>query len=249
MHAAVRNISKDIRRLQDLEKKRRKRREAETGLTWLTLRTAMCIASLARWDFSVAADWVCNAKRRGYANTLSDFDLDEVTAKLEDLFIKLGLDILLEWADGSPDNDAVPASIIRTAAQWVASRSTVKWVQTSNQNFGEAVRSDRVIEHYNALIKPWVDSEHMMEVCPLTENPGRAWVKHWRRKHLVKIGKIRAADTITLEEKRIKARAQKSDHQKVKKKGDFWKHFLHQFWQKTRPESGPKSRPILRACF
>ena len=85
MADAAAALSREIRRLSERQRKQAYRREASTGLTLWTLRTAMCIAAFCRWDFTLAAQWVESKKRRGAAAAELQDELDTLQ-RLEDFF-------------------------------------------------------------------------------------------------------------------------------------------------------------------
>ena len=207
-------ITREIRRLSEMSRKRAARRESTTGLTVWTLRTAMCIAALCRWDFSLAAEWVEHSKRRGAASIPLDDELSTLE-RLENAFMNSDADEITFWADPGAGGVAVH-SVIRTAVNWVAGRRATAWVRDLNQRVGVAVRSQAVIQEFNAAVQRLNTAgyEHQA-VLPLDSNPGKQWMRRWRKKHNGVVGRIRPVDEITLQEKRDKVSGQQKELSKV----------------------------------
>ena len=207
-------ITREIRRLSEMSRKRAARRESTTGLTVWTLRTAMCIAALCRWDFSLAAEWVEHSKRRGAASIPLDDELSTLE-RLENAFMNSDADEITFWADPGAGGVAVQ-SVIRTAVNWVAGRRATAWVRDLNQRVGVAVRSQAVIQEFNAAVQRLNTAgyEHQA-VLPLDSNPGKQWMRRWRKKHNGVVGRIRPVDEITLQEKRDKVSGQQKELSKV----------------------------------
>ena len=201
--AALQDIRRQLKRQRQNDYQYRKRRDGTTGLTAWTLQTAMCIACISNWDFGLAAAWVDAQRRRGASAVALEDDLT-TTERLENFFLNANEDEVVAWVDPAV-GEQVQASVIRTAMSWVAGRHAAGWVQDLNQRIGMAVRSADVIETFNSemhrLNQGVLDIEPVAEV---TWSRGRNWMNRWRRKHNGSIGRIRAQDVMTLEEKRSK---------------------------------------------
>lgn len=203
-------LALEIRRLRQKDYAARRRREATTGLTVWTLRTALCIACICNWDFTLAAAWVASRRRRG-AQALDlgeNFDIQE---SLEQVFIDKDIYELTHWVD--PDEGGVQQySVVKTAVAWVAGKRAAQYVQDLNNRVGQAVRSAGVIEHFNDFIRDRYQQFDIVEIPPVIHNAGKQWMRRWRLKHGGTIGRIRSVENVTVEEIRTKAFAPTSRH-------------------------------------
>ena len=201
--AALRDIRRQLKRHRQNEHQFRKRRDSNTGLTAWTLQTAMCIACISNWDFVLAAAWVDAHRRRGASAVQLEDDFSTID-RLENFFLNADENEVVAWVDPSV-GEHVQASVIRTATQWVAGRRAAVWVQDLNQRIGMAVRSADVIDSFNSeMTRLNHDVVEVEPVAEVTMPAGRMWMNRWRRKHNGSVGRIRAADILTLEEKRSK---------------------------------------------
>ena len=171
----------------------------------------MGIGALCNWDFTWAAEWV-NSKRRGGHCAPNGLEEEfNVQRALEDLFLRTDLQEPINWSDPNAGkmNDPV---VVQTAVKWVAERWTKHWVADVNHSHGHAVRSQRVVETYNAEIHRLTENLQVPELWSVDRAAGRMWMLRWRRKHKGKVGFINPQEDISVDEKRsiAKTRTEKT---------------------------------------
>lgn len=198
MNSRSHEISKELRAVKKAEYERQRRRESTTGLTHWTLRTALCIACLCDWDFTLAVEWLSTRKRRGAeAEDMGEhFRLHDA---LENVFLNTELTQMTNWVDPGA-GFLLDASVKKTAIKWVAERRTKYWVAMCNSEHGQAVRSELVLRRYNELLAEVNVVPDLLPLPCIATFRGRNWMRRWRRTHRGAIGRIRLQEEYSLEE-------------------------------------------------
>ena len=143
-------------------------------------------------------------KRRGAPlnNAAQRLDVEDF---LTNIVIQSSPDMILSW--GSPQ--ACPLlSSVRTAHQVIADRDTVQTLADANVRLGRAPSSASVLHNINInRRKRALDGEDYFYLSSrrkhLISSP-RAFMTKWRRKHDLKMGRIRFGEPLTVEQKRKK---------------------------------------------
>ena len=201
MASSLREVSRELRALREQERKYCKRRERSTTLTGWTLRTAMCIASMCAWDFSLAAEWLATRRRRGARPDTEEEQNFDMLQVLEDMFLRLDLEELTNWADPTAER-ILQGSVTAAATKWILERRTKDWVSERNRRHGQAVRSELVVDQYNAFATSVSDVVEIPLVGSCATWAGRNWMRRWRERHRGVVGQIRPQEQISLEELR-----------------------------------------------
>ena len=195
-------VTREIRRLQRLEKSYLQRRDRITGLTAFALQTSLCIACLCSWNFNLAVDWLMSSHRRG-SPVSEEADAETLRERLEDYFLRSDVNALLDWVD--PQSAPVKRSVVVAAMNWVGGCRLRDWVQFENRNNGRVVTTARLVLEFNAL-RDTVNQNAvpLTPVLPASETPGRMWALRWRRKHNGRIRRLRPIEPLQQEEIRNK---------------------------------------------
>ena len=97
-------------------------------------------------------------------------------------------------------------TILRTAQQFATGVLLADWVRESNVLHGTVVRSEVLIDRYNATIASDSTAGTVLQMQRQNAHPtARKWAQRWRMKHGVAVGKLRVREPTGREEMHDKA--------------------------------------------
>ena len=170
------------------------------------MQTALCISCITNYNFDLGVVLLTSKERRG-APVHSDATNASLKLLLEDAFLQQEDEHLNSWVD--PATSTWPATVIKTAFAYAQGNGLASWVRHINVGTGNVVRTERLIEQYNAMNSSGSSSNQMLnDVRPHTHQNGRKWVQRWRRKHSAYVGSFNVRDPIDVDEIRQKVRLQ-----------------------------------------
>jgi hypothetical protein len=166
---------------------KRKREDTFTLSKWC-LKTALCISCICNYDFAAGYAWLDDKRRRG-ATLPAHATQAEIVQLLEEHFLRADVDELMSWVD--PPSSTLHRTVLKTAIAFARMHALAGWVEHINNQCGSVVRTERLIEHYNAagLTQP-------NDVCLLpavqshTKYCGRKWAQRWRVRFGAKYGHL-----------------------------------------------------------
>lgn len=127
-------LRKELRTLRARRGMQKLRTDADTGLSALTLQTALLISVILGYDFAAGAAWLFLENRRG-TPLAPGVDRSQAKAMLEDAFLKADVDKLASWTD--PDSATLSSCVKKTAAKFARGYKLAAWA--GHQNMKGAV--------------------------------------------------------------------------------------------------------------
>jgi len=200
-------IAEELRRNTKKKYDHSQRHDGASGLSMWTYATAMCVACLGGYDFSLAADWLERKQRRG-TQLPEHCTHAEMMVILEDRFLSLEPETIaaLDFCK----NPKQKASAVARARSFVKEHLLAEWVRKRNVQDGAVVRTAVLVDEFNRSLA--VSGGPLM---PIDRPPSafgfkvpqqdRKWAQRWRRRHNGKHGHLGTTEPMTLAEKRAKA--------------------------------------------
>jgi hypothetical protein len=189
---------RDVKRAKKNVYSLKRKREETCTLTKWCLETALCIACICNYDFSVGYAWLQNKHRRG-----APLPPHATQAYVEELlgnsFLRADVDHLMSWVD--PPSSSLPRTVLGTATEFARRHALAGWVGDINTRCGAVVRTERLIEHFNVAVLPQQREVHLLPVVQPHQHPaGRKWAQRWRDRHGAKYGSLRVREPICIAE-------------------------------------------------
>ena len=234
------DVQNEYKQIDHTLERLRKTSRGKFGITEYCLRTALAILALTNLDTSLAVQWLFDKRRRGVPlnNTVQRQDVEDF---LTNIVIQSSADTILSWGNAQ----ASPVlNCVRTAHKVIADNHTVQILADANVRLGRAPSSASVLHNINInRRKRALDGEDYFYLSSrrkhLISTP-RAFMSKWRRKHDLKIGKIRFGEPLTVDQKREKVSPKNGARVPT-----FVTPFLGPQILKTAPENGAILATIL----
>ena len=193
-------IRRQLRRLRDTAKKKRKREAVGVFTPWC-LSIAACIAVILDFDFKAAAEWLACRSRRG-AKVKYEVDLSIAQRRVEDYVLSVSDDEITVWTD--PLVSPLPHGVVQAALKWCEEYKLLHWARRVNVEHGTPIRSQLLASHFNDSL---ADSELAVrgKAVPIAPSAIKNFSIRWRRRHGAKYGYLRVSEHVDVHEKRDQA--------------------------------------------
>ncbi len=133
-----------------------------------------------------------------------DMELPALERLLEHKFLNMGPDVLIIWIDLA--TSTFSRSTLKTAMLFAKGHRLANWVRDKNVIAGCVVRTEKLIDQYNAsVVQDIASAEVLQHAHRHTSSLGRTWAQRRRAKHGGAVGKLRVRDPISQNEIRDKA--------------------------------------------
>ena len=166
----------------------------------LSLETALCVAALKGFDFTLGVDFLYrNRKWRRHRATVEE--RVEVREQLESLFFSKSVDWLtcLTLGTAKPSR----SSQLRHAMQYVKDRNLQGWLRERDVVRGMVVRTKRLMEEHVRQGRQYHGLEEDDDV-DMNRSRTRMRMVRWRQLCRAQFGKLTAREEVPLEERRWK---------------------------------------------
>ena len=191
-----------IRKLEQAEAARKRRRRNPLGLTTWTLQVAVCISCALGYNFNAGVCWLFDKKRKG-APLEPSADREALTLQLEEYFVAADIGELVSWA--TPESTTIWSSVLKTAQQYAKDWKLVGFVQDTNILHESVVQSGALFDRYNQLLRQDASCQPFLRCYDLGDATARkCWAYRWRRRVGGKFGSLRKAQRFDLEMTRAK---------------------------------------------
>ncbi len=192
-----------VKRCKEAQHGFKRRMEETLTVSKWCLETALCIACICNYDFSAGYVWLEDKHRRG-APLPVGVTQARIEQLLENTFLRSDLDHVMSWVD--PPSSPLPRTVLKNAIAFARQHQLAGWVGDMNKRCGSVVRTERLIEHYNASgLCDMNDVMWLPLVRPHNNTTGRKWAQRWRTKHHALYGALTVREPIALDEIRAKA--------------------------------------------
>jgi hypothetical protein len=200
MPGALADVQAALRREQDKRKKDQKRHWRGTLLSIFSLETALCVAALKGFDFTLGVDFLYR-NRKWRRPRATEEERVEVREQLESFFLSKSVDWLACLTLGT----ATPlrSSQLRHAMQYVKDRNLQAWLRERNVDRGMVVRTKRLMEEHVRQGRQFGGQEEDDHV-DMSRSRTRMRMARWRLLYRAQFRKLTAREEVPLEERRRK---------------------------------------------